>query len=89
MLHFGILLVNFSLVCGKSEKKEVFTVAYLNLQAAVILEPHCLTDDGRTKRIGEEWIKVHHTHGNIRWRCLCKAHGKKHCHDIGKGLTLT
>nr|CAB3246632.1 fibronectin [Phallusia mammillata] len=46
-------------------------------------EPHCVTEDGQVRLVGEVWTKTHHSHENLSWRCSCRAHGDKECRDIG------
>nr|XP_002126304.1 fibronectin [Ciona intestinalis] len=52
-------------------------------------EPHCLTEDGEVIDVGQSWIKVHQSHENIRWRCVCASHGQRDCRDIGYCPTPT
>jgi len=50
----------------------------------LFLDPHCVTNEGIVKFVGETWIKKHHSLSHIRWRCSCIGNGREDCRDIGQ-----
>jgi len=46
-------------------------------------EPHCISEQGVVKSVGEQWVKVHETHDNLRWDCTCVGHARANCIDAG------